>query len=71
MSENSNEARMRDDPKGERFLFGGRTRPNSDEAWAAYLEAIHDPQFSPSMSELDAWDAREAWHKARKASSEA
>ena len=71
MTENSNDPRARYDPKAERYQFGGRTWPNTDEAWADYLSAIHDPQFWPSMSELDAWDARDAWHKARTAWSEA
>lgn len=67
MSENSNEARERYGPKAERYLFGGRKWPNTSEAWSEYLDAIHDPHFWPSMSELDAWDARDAWQEARRA----
>lgn len=71
MTENSNDPRARYDPKAERYQFGGRQWPNTGEAWADYLSAIHDPHFWPSMSELDAWDACDAWQKARTAWSEA
>jgi hypothetical protein len=71
VSEKLNEAPARYDPDAPRFIYAGSNWPNTGEAWSDHLAAIHDPQFWPSMDELDAWDARDARHEARTAWTEA
>lgn len=71
MSENPAGAPTAYDPHAERYVHGGRQWPNTDQGWSEYLDAIHDPDFWPSMRELDAWDARDAWNTARTAWTEA
>ena len=58
-------------PSQDRFWCDGRHWPNTDEGWSRYLDGIHDATFWPSCDELDAWDAQQAWQRARAAWTEA